>query len=286
MKKTKDRSSFYNYYHCYSSTVSNILAIPEIEVLYHVRLLELQINYQTKALSSILYSITDEFVNNNCNYENIRGEQILDKLTSIEEGKYCLLTKTKNLIYCDTFQKYADILHFVTLEKRGNCFYIKDNFNGVEFFELVNIQKFDFTDSILTVLSLNNKNINKKRQIGIHEIVSWYEENNKDNIYRKYANYLKKNGITIDTVKSFTINGLLSSRLAFLYLLKQQNYITSEEYSFFSDRFIFNAEYIKLLLVKLHFRKKDRDMDKVISLLYEFEAIEKQVIYISRNHLK
>ncbi|MHC3860534.1 hypothetical protein ACXOM7_09655, partial [Streptococcus thermophilus] len=85
---------------------------------------------------------------------------------------------------------------------------------------------------------------------------------------------------------SFTINGLLSSRLAFLYLLKQQNYITSEEYSFYSDRLIFNAEYIKLLLVKLHFRKKDRDMDKVISLLYEFEAIEKQVIYITRNHLK
>lgn len=283
MKNLKDKSHFLRYYHCYSYTISNVLDIPEIEILCSVRLLELQINYETNALSSTLYAITDGFVSNNCSYEKIKGNQILVKLTSIEDGRYCLLTSTKNLIYCEQFQRYPDILHFVTVEKKGKHFYIIDTFDGVDFYELVNIQEFDFTNSVLTILSLEEKHING---VKVNEIVNWYLENDMNGIYEKYTNYIKKIDITIDTVKSFTINGFLSSRLAFLYLLKEEKYITNRKYNSYSVLLIHKAEHIKLLLAKLQFRQTIQDMNKMIDIFYEFATIEVQIINNSQKYFR
>ena len=73
------------YYHCYSSTVSNVLDISELEILCNPKLLDLQINYETSALASALYTITDEFISNCCIGEKITNEQIFVKLASLNK---------------------------------------------------------------------------------------------------------------------------------------------------------------------------------------------------------
>ncbi|WP_223348413.1 hypothetical protein [Streptococcus gordonii] len=272
------------YYHCYSSTVSNVLDISELEILCNPKLLDLQINYETSALASALYTITDEFISNCCIGEKITNEQIFVKLASLKNGKYCLLTKTKNLVYCKAFQRHPDVLHFVTIVKKGEYFYIIDTFDGVDFYELVSIQDFDFTDSVLLLLSLKENNCIKKTEL--KEIINWYLENNKNNVYFKYIEYIRKAEITIDTLMSFTINGFLSSRLVFLYLLKKQKCITLEEYTSFMTLFVHKSEYLKLLLAKLQFRQCAEDINKMVVIFYELQDIENQMIIAFQKQFK
>ncbi|MFP7421356.1 hypothetical protein SFC10_01290 [Streptococcus ruminicola] len=277
MKKI-DEEYFLKYYHCYSSTVSNVLGISELEILSSLQLLELQINYETNALSSVLYAITDEFIEKYCITESIKDEKILKRLISLENGKYCLLTKTKNLKYSVPFKRYSDVLHFVTVEKKERDFYIIDTFDGIDFYEFVNIQKFDFRGSILTLLCFKKDYCRKILEVD--EIVNWYLENEKNTIYEKYIEYVKNAKITIDTVIGFTISGFLSSRIAFLCLLKQQGRISIEEYKNFAAQLLNRAEHIKLLLAKLQFRQSTKDMNKMIDLFYELKKLEDQIIKI------
>lgn len=271
-----------NYYHCFSKSVANILNINELDILNNRKLLNLKIDYKSNSLCGELYDITEEFLKNNCKYKIIFYEDIFCYLDLLNDGKYCLLTKSQNLTYCKAFQNYPNNLHFITLNKINGKFFALDYFEGEKYFEEVNLTRFDFDNSKLYLIKMLNDVQNK---INCFDILNYYiKQRNDINTISVYKNKIKNMNITLDTVIDFFIRGSISSRIAYLDMLSFENKISENNYINYMGKLKIISKKIKLLLLKLHFRKNKSDLDKLIVNLNELENIEYRV-YMSLKQI-
>lgn len=262
------------FYYCYSKTISIIIDIPELEIIQNKELLLLQINYKTMALSSKLFSITNEYLESYCDLYSISGEDIMNKLTTIDDGLYCLLTETNNLKYCNTFIAHPDMLHYVVIEKKNSRFYIIDFINETKFYKEIMLSNMNFKSSVLTVIK---KNGIKKNEISTETIINYYYEKKTDN--NKYDIYKKKiynTVFTLDSAIDFATSGMLSTRLAIIDLYLKEN--KSNEFSGFLISLNNLNEKIKLLLVKLHFSNSIKDKMKLKNSICLFEELEEKIL--------
>ncbi|MGX7140930.1 hypothetical protein ACWOBX_05630 [Facklamia languida] len=264
-----------NYYHCFSKSVANILNINELDILNNRKLLNLKIDYESNSLCGELYDITEEFLKDKCKYKIIFNEEIFYHLDLVNDGNYCLLTNSHNLTYCKAFRNYPNNLHFITLNKLNGKFYALDYFEGEKYFEEVNLTRFEFNNSKLYLIK---KLKDDQNRINCFDILNYYIKQRKNvNTISVYKNKLKNMSITLDTVIDFFIKGSISSRIAYLDMLLSENKISKNNYIIYIGKLKIIFKKIKLLLLKLHFRKNNSDLDKLMVNLNELENLEYRV---------
>jgi len=155
-------------------------------------------------------------------------------------------------------------------------YYILDFFDGIKYYQKINLNTINFAESTLYIL----KEKNRKELVSTENILKYYEAENGD-YFIKYIKELDRTSFTLKSAIDFTTSGLLTSRKAVvdMFLLEEkQNYLLRNQLDDILLKLIKVSNKIKLLLVKLHFLTTSKDVDKLKKYIYQFKEYEALLI--------